>query len=318
MRRPDEGRRSLLYRLPGGQLADIYLWIEEYLPPKKPEEPGHGNAPREYDGNEFLRSGIINTLRERGEASALRSLQGVLLSATWLPRVIAEAEEVHLRDSWEPPIPGDIVRLSRDRKRRFVENGRQLLDVLLESLQRYQQLLQGEGATVWNLWDNQGTQTKATWRPKSENHLSNNVADHLRHDLCEQQVVVNREVEVRPSEKTDIHVTAFRRGRHGEVPEPVTVIIETKGCWHRELDEAMGTQLVGKYLHENACPYGLYLVGWFSCDRWTGDHPARSDCPPYRIEDARRRFDEQASSMSRGDAATHLDVRAYILDARLR
>jgi len=318
MDRSGEGRRSLLSLLSGGQLADLYLWLQEHLPPRASEGLGDGSPARKYDGIRFLRNGIINSLAERGEVPALRSLQRELPEAAWLARVMAEAEEIHLRDSWEPPIPAEIVRLSRDQTRRLVENGRQLLDLLLESLQRYQQRLQGEGASVWNLWDNQGMQTKPAWRPKSENHLSNNVANHLRHDLTDQQIVVNREVEIRPGEETDVHVTAFKRGRNGEGVEPITAIIETKGCWDGDLDQAMETQLVGKYLRENACPYGVYLVGWFDCDRWTGDHPARSACPPYRIEDARRRFDEQASSISRGDAATHLDVRAYVLDARLR
>jgi len=316
--RPDGGRDSLPSRLNGGQLADLYLWLEEHIPSKRQDRVGDDGGVWEYDGIEFLRSGIINTLKERGEVSALRSLQGVLLSAKWLDRVVAEAEEIHLRDSWEPPTPTDIVRLSQDPKSRLVENGSQLLDVLLESLQRYQQRLMGEGSAVRSLWDNQGPQNRPVWRPKSENDLSNNVADHLRHDLRGQQVVVNREVEIRPGEETDILVTAFKRGRLGDVPESVSVIIESKGCWNRELDQAMETQLVGKYLHEYACPYGLYLVGWFDCDQWTGDHPARSACPRYSIEDARQRFDDQASSLSHDDPATLLDVRAYVLDARLR
>jgi hypothetical protein len=50
--------------------------------------------------------------------------------------------------------------------------------------------------------------------------------------------------------------------------EKITVIIETKGCWHEELYEAMETQLKDKYLNHNQCRHGLYLIGWYQGGNW--------------------------------------------------
>ena len=52
------------------------------------------------------------------------------------------------------------------------------------------------------------------WKPKNENHLSDNLMHHLDDELKRRHIVVNREVEIRrlmgdrPGEKTDLMITA--------------------------------------------------------------------------------------------------------------
>lgn len=145
-----------------------------------------------------------------------------------------------------------------------------LLEVVIESLERLQARLQGETPLAQLLW-NFGDRT----RPKDEEALSDFVKDHLQNDLQQRGVIASREVEIRkgrggaPGEETDIHVSAVRvpeRGRpHSDV---VRLIIETKGNWHSELLTAMKTQLVDRYLADNDCRHGLYLVGWFNSPQW--------------------------------------------------
>lgn len=318
MKRPDDRKGPFPSLLSDQELAELYLWLQEHLPREQSANNDAASGVRRFDGIEYLKNGIISSLKGRGAVPALRRLQERLPDEKWLPRVTAEAEEIRLRDTWKSPSPREVVLLGQDRNLRFVENGRQLLGVLLESLKRYQQQLQGEGPVVCNLWDNQATQTKPVWRPKSESHLSNNVAEHLRRDLQAQRIVVNREVEIRPGEETDVHVTTFKHAPNGQVLEPITAIIEAKGCWHDELEKAMQTQLVGRYLRENRCAYGIYLVGWFDCAKWTGEHPAKSQCPSYGIDEANKRFGKQALELSKTGGEGQLDVRAFVLDARLK
>ena len=47
-----------------------------------------------------------------------------------------------------------------------------------------------------------------------------------------------------------------------------SLLNEVKGCWNRELKHAMKTQLVDRYLKDNQCQHGLYLIGWFNCEQW--------------------------------------------------
>src|SRR5207245_124218 len=152
-----------------------------------------------------------------------------------------------------------------------------------------------------------------------ENALSDFVKSHLDRELKERGVIVNREVEIRrrigasPGERTDIHVDAVMRGAARDTYDTISAIIETKGSWNRELRTAMKSQLVDRYLWENRCRSGLYLVGWFNCDAWDADDSRRADAGAWTTAEARAFLEEQAAQLSTGN----MDIRAVVLDTRL-
>src|SRR5205085_1152403 len=110
-----------------------------------------------------------------------------------------------------------------------------------------------------------------TYTPKDENRLSDEVALYLNQDLRSRGIVVNREVEIRRGEETDIHIDTFIISS-GNRQDRISVIIETKGCWHPQLLVAMEAQLVNRYLTDNNCQHGIYLVGWYHCPKWASEH----------------------------------------------
>lgn len=112
----------------------------------------------------------------------------------------------------------------------------------------------------------------------------------------------------------DIHANVLARNLGGEEYDTVSVIIETKGCWHPESKSTMKTQLAGRYLKDNPCRYGLYLVGWFLCAQWDGSDYRKGQTPKLGLDQARIEFDAQASGLS-GSQAT---VRSAVIDAGLR
>ncbi len=187
-----------------------------------------------------------------------------------------------------------------------------MLEVLLESLDRLELELQGETSAVRDLWDKQVD--NVSFRPLDENAFSDYVKRFLDRDLQDQGIIVNREVELRrshggrPGERTDIHVDAILKKSYGGTCDQITVIIEVKGCWHNELKTAMQTQLVERYLADNPCPYGLYLVGWFNCQQWDTNDSRRDRSPKMNLNEARKYFDNQAEKLS-----TNNMVRAYTL-----
>jgi len=189
----------------------------------------------------------------------------------WLKWVLLEAQDITRRRTWVPPQPDEILKVASHSELRLVQSGDQLLEVVVESLKRLEAKLQGETPAAQFLWDQ--IISKNAWRPKDENSFSDYVKIHLDENLKQRGVVVNREVEIRRGagpnrgERTDIHVDAVAHNTDGEAYDSVTVIIEVKGCWHPELDHAMKTQLVDRYLKDNRCQHGLYLVGWFNCDQ---------------------------------------------------
>ena len=161
------------------------------------------------------------------------------------------------------------------------------------------------------------------FRPNEEERLSDALRRHLERDLRERGIVTNREVEIRPrqgtggdpGERTDIHVDAV--SRLGRNIERIRVIVEVKGCWNREVNTAISTQLRDRYLKDNDCSHGLYVVGWYLCDQWDSRDGRNGEARrqmPNTLADARQRFSQQAAAES-DETAT---LAAVVLDCSLR
>lgn len=78
----------------------------------------------------------------------------------------------------------------------------------------------------------------------------------------------------------------------------------------------MGTQLVDRYLADNACRHGLYVVGWFVCENWDSDDCRRRQVPWTTPEQARAELEAQADELTK--ALADGKVRSYLLDCSLR
>jgi hypothetical protein len=160
------------------------------------------------------------------------------------------------------------------------------------------------------------------FEPRNEEAVSNWLASHLRDDIGERGVVVNREVVIRPSrgsipgQRTDISIDALLPGRQDDATR-ITVIIEVKGNWNTELSKAMETQLRDSYLKENSCHNGLYVVACFDSPDWNpGDYRSKLAHPKQRKlmrEKVQAEFDQQARQLSEDWA----NLRAFVLDCRL-
>ncbi len=76
----------------------------------------------------------------------------------------------------------------------------------------------------------------------------------------------------------------------------------------------MQTQLVDRYLKDNTCNYGLYLIGWFNCNLWDSEDYRKRKSPNITLEQAKNKFENQAKGLSNGE----INVRAYVLNTALR
>ena len=310
-------------RLTEEQLGRLYVWLAGRYPhTEDPDISGmHTVSRREQIAH--WRNDILNYLRSRGTPAAyqaLRSIQQALPELSWLTWTLVEARDVLRRRGWIAPKPEHIVRLALDRTKRLVQNGRDLLDVLVESLGRFEQELHGETATIQFLWDTWGQGRTRRQRPKEENAFSDLVKVHLERDLKGRGVIVNREVEIRrkigttPGERTDIHVDAIVPGAStDDAYDTVSVIIEAKGSWNSGLRTDMKNQLVDRYLKENRCRCGLYLVGWFNCDAWDLDDYRRAGANSWTRAEAETYFAKQAGSL----CVSEIVVRAILLNTAL-
>lgn len=261
---------DVLKGLSGDQAGILYQWIRDAFPEIGDafEAGAHCVTPIEQVGD--LSRTLLNRLaegRDVASVEALRDIRNHFAEERWLNRVVSEAEDNLAANTWSPPSVDDVIELLDVHEKRYVESGDNLLDVLEEQLGELQQRLHGETPAWPQLWNENGQD----WTPKEETRVSDWVKEGLELSLVGRHIIVNREVEIRrgagpevPGERTDIKVDATR-----EHAPNVEAIIEVKGCWNPELLTSMRDQLARRYLAENKCHHGIYLVAWFNCDTWS-------------------------------------------------
>ncbi len=290
-------------------VADLYIWLAEKFPQSEdPEMDGaHFVGPRETIAH--LRDALLSGLREKGTPEAVTAIRRItqrLPNLASIKFIALQARQTVMQKSWGGNSPKEILNLIRSNDNRLVDNEEQLLGVVIASLRRYQESLLGENSAVYDLWNTND------WTPKEEAFISDHVKRHLDNDLRTRGIVVNREVQIRRGQETDIHIVAIREKRDGSMDQ-VKVITEVKGCWHPKVKTAMQTQLRDRYLRENQCGHGLYLVAWFLCHKWK-DESRKRKTPQWTLEEAQRFFQRQAIDLSRPGEM----LRAMVLDTRLR
>ena len=133
-------------RLNEGRLADLYIWLTRHFEsPKHSAGQAHWVGPLEYV--DLWRNAIIQLLIHRGNiraCEAIKRLQQELPDLDWLKWVLVDAQAQTRRATWVPPQPQEVIKLAADRGLRLIQSGDQLMQVLVESLERFQAMLQGE------------------------------------------------------------------------------------------------------------------------------------------------------------------------------
>jgi len=296
-------------RLPPHKVAALYVWLYRQFPPEQDPDRRSTHWVGDRESVAIYRDTLITRLRERGAVAAIRRIRTEVPEADWLKYAEIAAEKTRLWRSWEGISPSALRKIIEDADSRLVESGDQLLQVLSDSLKRLEAELQGAPPAVRDLWNTRGALT-----PKNEEDLSDYIARHLRRDLTDRGIVANREVQIRPIEKTDIKVDALRGKNQTASGGVVSVILEVKGCWNPELTTAMETQLKNRYMAENDCTHGLYVVGWFLSDQWDKSDYRKAKVPSWSLREARDCFEHQARELS-DDAA---QIRAFVLNASFR
>lgn len=279
-------------------LADFYIWLTRQFPHSTDPNPTGAHWVGPNDRARGLRDGVLNVLKMKGTfkaCDAIRRVRRELPELDWLKWVQADAELQARRETWIPPQPQQLLAVFKDSQNQLVQNGEHLMQVVKESLKRLQKQLHGETPSVQFLW-NQTSQSKA--KPVDESKLSDFVKIYLQNDLKANQIIVNREVQIHRKEKTDIHVDTFVRQADTQQVDMISVIIEVKGSWNRELETAMKTQLKDRYLQNNHCQHGLYLVGWFNCDQWDEDDYRKANAPKLTLHAVQQRLEAQGRELS--------------------
>lgn len=312
----------LLDRLLDDQLVDLVRWLFVQYEPKS--DPVHDDVytPTADDDIRIFRGMALRRLVDRGTEAAINGLRGLRDDHPeygWLLDAALDGESARRRRLWRPPGPRDLLTLVRNASRRLVLSEEHLLDVVAASVRRFERKLHGETPLRANLWNTNGT---AGSSPKNEEHLSDNLKAHLEADLVERAIVVGREVQIRrkthaegaPGERVDLLVQATKPD--GGRDDLIKVVVEVKRSDNRDLRTAMQRQLAERYLEENQCRTGLYIVGWFDCDAWQPARGARNN-DFANIRECSAWMDGEAEHLCRVDEPSRT-IRSVVIDCTLR
>lgn len=302
---------EILKCLPDNSIADLFMWLEKNYPGAPWSDDGSASWVKPVDSARDAKHTALQILKERGATNQLERIAEAGLAPDWMRFVCLEAQAKALALQWTPPTLDDLASMMKSPAARHVGSSDQLLDVVLESLEKLQEELHGENLPAQFLWD----RARRVSRPKDETALSDFIAWHLQRDLSGHRVVVNREVQVRRSlpqrkgEECDIHIDAFATPEAGA--QPLKLVVEVKGCWNPRVLLDIRDQLLGRYLVDNPAAAGLYVVWWFGRESWDRSDSRRKRAAKWRDKNslaiALRRETENASSR----------VRSLVLDGAI-
>jgi hypothetical protein len=289
-------------------LGDFYIWIELNL---RIPEGWNYNAYETQEWKQFILE-LLRDMKTEEAYAIIRKLADLLPECDDAIQMWSYVQNDYLLMTWNPPQADAVSTLLRNNNAKLVSSVQMLMDAVIESLNNLDIKLQGVTPTARFLWDKY---RDGTFHPKDENDLSNYVKSHLEDDLKNKGIISNREVEIRriyggrKGERPDIIVQAISREQDSVINDTITIIIEVKGCWHKEVDSAMENQLLDRYLKDNEVKGGLYLVGWFFCSQWETSKES--------LQEAKKKFHEQAEQLTASLNGEKL-IRSYVLNAALR
>lgn len=303
--------------IPDSSLVDLYLDLIRLFPTAEDPPFESGEIPPRRSVAEG-RDRIPSILGERATESSCGEL---LKLAALLPNERTRFLWIHknslqnLRQKmWIPCSTTHLLATLANKNSRLVNCELDLVSLTLESLARLQvHLTDQELPSVEELWSWDGNgQKRSNFRPKDEEAISDSIARWLKDDIGPAAgIIVNREVQPRRGSRTDITLNATTPSAT-ENFRPLTLVIEVKGCWHPDVKSAMHTQLVEGYLRPNGLQAGIFVVGWFVCDRWK-ESTNKTGCRT--IEEADTFFGAEASRYDGSNEAEK--VVAAILDCRI-
>ncbi len=256
--------------VPAAILADIYLWLRAKFPPESDPQfdDAHAVGPREQIGQ--WRDNLLRRLRDEGSPEAVEAVRAIVMALSTdrsLRRTLAIAEAALRRNQWSPTSLPRLLRLAVDRRTVLVNDATALATAVAAAMEDVQTRLTGATPESHYLWDTHAG------RPKSEDEISDYLANELSRVLTARGAIVNREVQIRrkrPSgigERTDLLVDAAPLS--GPDTGRLSLPIEVKGAWNGELRTAMRDQLVERYMRDTAASDGIYVVAWPDLESWT-------------------------------------------------
>ncbi|MFF0163620.1 hypothetical protein ACFYRY_39740 [Streptomyces sp. NPDC005263] len=306
--------------LPERDVADFYrLLVDQIGIDTVVNQPLQSGFVGDDDRLRDMARTLPNVLVHKGTLEAATVLRALSeeYPGIWQLRVDARAATRTAAARYAQPIePEQLIRLADTAQLRWIADERHLLDIVLESLDRFAKALHRPNGLIVALWNRARAGVNHTeWWPCWEEDFSDIVASFLLQDIGGHRVVINREVQVRrpgfPGLRTDIQIEA--PALEGAGNDPIKVVIECKGCWNDSLDTALANQLVAGYLQAPRTA-GVFLTAYFHCDRWGVAKQRKCPAVGHSLAEVRQYQEKEAEAQRQKE---DVSVIAVTLDCAL-
>ncbi|MCL1697331.1 NACHT domain-containing NTPase [Lysinibacillus sp. BPa_S21] len=290
--------RDVLSYIPKRDYLLLYQMLENSYPNIKLDKGFTNGYMGKDDHIHLLKNSLLNALVDEATIASYRDIETLKqkfnMYSYW-GNILQNARETYFSKNPIKVNPEDFITILMNSNSRIVETEEELVNVLMNVLNAVQSDLYGENSELFLLWIPNGNYIK----PRGENEFSTYLINRMKHFIERYNVILNREVEWRPSrsssegERTDIHVNA--KGTNGNI---ITCIIEVKGNWNKELKTAMDNQLADRYLKDSSTRSGIYLVAWFESEEWKKDY-RKSQRPIKEKQEAIDFFNNQSEELNK-------------------
>lgn len=299
--------------LDDAKLSELYEWLAKNFAEDESAERNRVGTLGPAEAAAMWRDAVLDALVRRGTSSSVAAVEHLAdkhPKNPGLKRALARAEEALLELSWEPLTIEQIDRLGADPDSRLIRSEADLFTACTEALSQIQDRLQGDTPTLEYLWDSYSN------RPKFEDAASDYIRNEMQSILLGRGGIVNREVQIRPSkkgfgERTDIRVDAVAMSDSSNSPQ-LTLVGEVKGCWNKDIEESIQTQLVERYMADLHASFGIYIAVWFDPASWDPTDYRRKLAERFEsAEGLRASLERRAKDLER--PGRHIEI--VVLDA---
>jgi hypothetical protein len=298
------GDNSSWSALSSDQLATLYLWARRALPQAPEYAPGaivNVNAVHDFPNN------IFNALVARETTDAVEAIEGIAkeLKEGWPRRAAVEVAHRIRGTEWNPMAVADADDILANPDHRVVTSEPQLAQAFLDTLDEVAAEIGRDPDVAALFWDKQAGQ-HPVWRPVDEDTFTTRmrarVQDRLKAVVLRQEAQLNYYVGATKGSYPDLEAIAVT----GDVT--LSVAGEAKGIWHKDVTTSIKTQLADRYVTGVRTNTGIYMVGFFSSDKWDPADSRRAKADKYDIDEFRADLEKQAKELSKDGKTIHVRV----------
>ena len=317
-----EGWIGWMERLSADLNCKFWNWVfTNFLEDMSKENQGKNSTVTVSHEIFLLRDNLFQVLTNRNTHEACFAIEELMNQKPdefWLGDVLATMKRRIRQFRWSAPSPSNLL-LALCGNRRLMRTSRDLQLTVLESLKNFENELHSSTPSL-ELWNVVRLGKKVQYDPREENIVSDCLKRYFERDLEKMAVISNREVQIRrrfgedSGQVVDIKIDAVPFDENGKPDTPITIIVEAKCSWNSGLYKDMRRQLRDRYLSSENIRYGIYLVVYFSCEKWNrkGDHRKSSNKKKTMCTISAKLKDQARELSSEGKF-----IESIVIDARL-